>query len=86
MALNKIPAVSKKRLPTLSPNLTVRITPEYRQWLERAALHSSDDRIRISRFRRCRLCETTDETRIGIQRSDQRARGGSTCGNIKIPA
>jgi hypothetical protein len=30
MALNKIPAVSKKGLPTLSPNLTVRMTPEYR--------------------------------------------------------
>ena len=29
MALNKIPAVSKKGLPTLSPNLTVRMTPEY---------------------------------------------------------
>ena len=58
MASNKLPAVSKKGLPTLSPNLTVRMTPEYRQWLERAALPLSDDRIRISRFRRRRLCET----------------------------
>jgi len=39
MALNEMPAVSKKGLPTPSPNLTVRMTPECRQWLDRAALH-----------------------------------------------
>ena len=39
MALNEIPAESKKGLPNPSPNLTVRMTPEYRRWLERADLH-----------------------------------------------
>ena len=39
MALNEIPAESMKGLPNPSPNLTVRMTPEYRRWLERAALH-----------------------------------------------
>ena len=47
MASNKLPAVSKKGLPTLSTNLTVRMTPEYRQWLERAALHC---RMTVSAF------------------------------------
>jgi len=47
MASNKLPAVSKKGLTTLSPNLTVRMTPEYRQWLERAALHC---RMTVSAF------------------------------------
>jgi len=47
MALNKNPAGSQKGLPTLSPNLTVRMTPEYRKWLERAALHC---RMTVSAF------------------------------------
>ena len=47
MASKKLPAVSKKGLPTLSPNLTVRMTPEYRQWLERATLHC---RMTVSAF------------------------------------
>ena len=58
MASNKLPAVSKKGLPTVSPNLTVRMTPEYRQWWQRGCFPLSDYRIRISRFRRRRLCET----------------------------
>jgi len=47
MALNKIPAASKKGSTTPSPNLTVRVAPEYRKWLERAALHS---RMSVSAF------------------------------------
>ena len=39
MALIEISAMSNKGLLNPSLNLTVRITPEFRHWLERAALH-----------------------------------------------
>ena len=41
MALNETLTMSKKGVPSFSPNLTVRMTPEYRRWLERAALHKT---------------------------------------------
>ncbi len=47
MALNEIPIVSKKGLPNPTPNLTVRMTPEYREWLDRAA---SQSRLTVSGF------------------------------------
>lgn len=47
MALNETPTISKKGVPSFSPNLTIRMTPEYRRWLERAALHS---RMTVSAF------------------------------------
>jgi hypothetical protein len=47
MALNEISAASKKGLSTLSSNRTVRMTPQYRQRLERAALHR---RVTVSAF------------------------------------
>lgn len=45
MSLRDIPAVSKKGLPT--PNLTVRMAPQFREWLDKAALHS---RLNVSSF------------------------------------
>ena len=47
MALYKIPADSKKGLPAPTPNLTVRMTPEFREWLEKAASHA---RMTVSGF------------------------------------
>jgi uncharacterized protein (DUF1778 family) len=45
--MREIPAVSKKGLPTPTSNLTVRMTPQFREWLDKAALHS---RLNVSGF------------------------------------
>jgi hypothetical protein len=47
MAPRETPAVSKKALPNPAPNLTVRMTPQFREWLDRAALQS---RLNVSNF------------------------------------
>ena len=47
MSLSDIPAVSKKGLPNPTPNLTVRMTPQFREWLDKAARHS---RLNVSGF------------------------------------
>jgi uncharacterized protein (DUF1778 family) len=47
MPLREIPAVSKKGMPNPTPNLTVRMNPQFREWLDKAALHS---RLNVSSF------------------------------------
>ncbi len=47
MARSETPVVSKKGLPTPTPNLTVRMTPQFREWLDQAASHS---RLNMSGF------------------------------------
>jgi hypothetical protein len=45
--MEETPAVPEKGLPTPTPNLTIRMTPQFREWLDKAAGHS---RLNISRF------------------------------------
>jgi uncharacterized protein (DUF1778 family) len=47
MAMKEIPTMAKKELPTQTPNLTIRMTPQFREWLDKAAAHS---RLNVSSF------------------------------------
>jgi uncharacterized protein (DUF1778 family) len=47
VAPSEIPAVSRKGPPKPTPNLTVRMDPQFRRWLDKAALHS---RLNVSSF------------------------------------